>query len=153
MSGPLLQYIQEAPLIKYDVMRTELIQFQAGITNAGVITQPPQVTLPTDFHFINTGLMGYVQDPVTDSDDIANVTFQIWSNTERRFLFNQPINMALLCRTNGPVDPIVWRGIHPFTPGDLLTCTFAIPAGYATTNNKVMGVVLIGDLIAPRKTC
>ncbi len=146
----LMAHILEVPELAPEIAQLDVLNFEVTITASGAITQPGGIVVPKDYAFEIYGIAAYIQSP---GDAVANfplVTFNI-KETGKRDIFGTAQSLAQFVNILGPQPPITFpRSLYLVSPGGTLAATFARASGWGG-GSKLVGVQLIGGLVAPNK--
>lgn len=131
-----------------EVGQLDCPRFQASVSAAGVVTQPDEFRVPSQYGMELMGWGGYIESP---GDAVANFPLLTWNAKEvgKRDVFGTSQSMAQVLTIFGPANPIVFsRSLYLFAPGAQVSLTFS-RSGTWNGGAKVVGVYLICGLIAP----
>lgn len=145
-----------APDIGPDVAGIDVLDFRVQIPTTGVIaSQPTKQTLPGGFWAELFEVRAWMQDPATDPELAALVTFNVKDSKRSGNLFSTDWYIASLLNPAGGLHPAFFsRGLYRFDPGSDVSVKFTVDnqatVGYSTLSAAVkhFGVTLLFNLYA-----
>lgn len=135
--------------IRYEDSNVDAIMFFVDIPGTGVIAaQPPTVRVHPEFLFGMRKLYGFAQDPATNPENIAAVTFQIRELGRGIDVFTTSQNLALLVAGGSSDWPFEWDTPWTFRDGAEIQVTFAVDPNLWTPGEaKRVGISILGDKV------
>lgn len=144
----IMAHLKQVQEILPEVAQATMVRFEASISAAGAVTQPSSVSLPTGYKFELAAISGYIESP---GDAVANfplLTYNIQQQGKRN-VFETDQSMSQHLTIVGPAAPIEFkRNLYLFDAGSIIKATFSRSGTWNGNAAKVVGVVLIGGLVA-----
>jgi len=145
-----------APDIGPDVAGIDALDFRVQIPTTGLIAaQPTKQTLPGGFWAELFEVRAWMQDPATDPETAALVTFNVKDSKRSGNLFSTDWYIASLLNPAGGLHPAHFpRGLYRFDPGSDISVKFTVDnqatVGYSSLISAVkhFGVTLLFNLYA-----
>lgn len=146
--APISEILRDASQTPPEVAKFDSLVFPATI-GVNTLVQPGLVRVPSDYDFSCYGIRGFWQDPGTNPENQALVTFNAREQGRNYDIFTTDQNMAMLVGTSGPANDMIFPERTMFRAGSELQFRFTRAAGWTQGEIDILlGVVLFGEMIA-----